>query len=277
MCPKIFQQSYSLHAVIDGKCIPLVFALLSDKTEKTYVFLLNLLKSALGDISDGIIMVDFEKAMMNAISCVFDQFSLMNCFFHLCQSVQKRINKNFKVRYRKDKAFARASRLVAFLAFVPLNCIEDAFEALSVHIAGTYPELLAVVNYFENNYLGQATPEGPRTSPKFPLEFWNHHSTIMVDPDYPRTSNMVEGFHRGFKTRVNRARPTVQEYFRAIREQQVTTDFHLDRLRVGLTPSKKRRTNNDSLHRICSSYGDFSSTLEYLFAIAEFFGHTVTA
>ena len=28
----IFQQSYSLHAVIDGKCIPLVFALLSDKT-----------------------------------------------------------------------------------------------------------------------------------------------------------------------------------------------------------------------------------------------------
>ena len=62
MCPKIFQQSYSLHAVIDGKCIPLVFALLSDKTEKTYVFLLNLIKNAVCNISDGIIMIDFEKA-----------------------------------------------------------------------------------------------------------------------------------------------------------------------------------------------------------------------
>ena len=29
----------------------------------------------------------------------------------------------------------------------------------------TLPELLAVVNYFENSYLGQVTPEGPRTSP----------------------------------------------------------------------------------------------------------------
>ena len=140
------------------------------------------------------------------------------------------------MRYRTDKAFSRASRLVAFLAFVPLSSIENAFEALSVHVAGTFPELLAVVNYFEKSYLGQATPEDPRTSPKFPVQFWNHHSTIMVDPDYPRTSNLVECFHCGFKTRVNRARPTVQEYFRAVREEQVTTDFHLDRLAVGTYP-----------------------------------------
>ena len=48
---------------------------------------------------------------------------------------------------------------------------------------------------------------------------------------------MVEGFHRGFKTRVNRSKPSVQEYFRAIKEQQVVTDYHLDRLAVGKTPS----------------------------------------
>ena len=96
----------------------------------------------------------------------------------------------------------------------------------------------------------------------------------MVDPDYPRTSNLVEGFHRGFKTRVNRARPTVQEYFRAILEQQVTTDFHLDRLAVGLTPSKKRRTSNRDLFAICTGFEDHFLTLEYFFAIA---GHSLTA
>ena len=34
ICPRIFQQRYSIHAVIaiDGKCISLVFALLNDKT-----------------------------------------------------------------------------------------------------------------------------------------------------------------------------------------------------------------------------------------------------
>ena len=67
--------------------------------------------------------------------------NLMKCFFHLCQSFQKRISKSFRKLYRTDKAFARASRLVAFLAFVPLDSIEDAFEASSIHIAGLYPEL----------------------------------------------------------------------------------------------------------------------------------------
>ena len=85
---------------------------------------------------------------MNAFIQVFEQFSLMNCFFHLCQSVQLRIQKSFKVKYRSDKSFALASRLVVFLAFVPLEHIEPAFEALSVHVSSTYPELMAIVHYF---------------------------------------------------------------------------------------------------------------------------------
>ena len=32
----------------------------------------------------------------------------------------------------------------------------------------------------------------------------------MVDPDCSRISDLVEGFHRGFKMRVNRARPTLE-------------------------------------------------------------------
>ena len=58
---------------------------------------------------------------------------------------------------------ALASRLVVFLAFVPLEQIESAFEAFSVHIhiAGTYPELMAIVNYFSKlilaNGLAQLT------------------------------------------------------------------------------------------------------------------------
>jgi hypothetical protein len=126
-------------------------------------------------------LIDFEKAAMNAFSKVFEQFNLMNCFFHLCQSVQKRIFRN--------RASRLVSRLVAFEAFVPLHSIDDAFEALSVHISSSYPALMDVVHYFEKNYLGLALIDGSRTIPKYPIEFWNHHSTIMVDPDYPRAQN----------------------------------------------------------------------------------------
>ncbi len=98
VAPRLFQQSYSIHAVIDGKCLPLVFALLSTKTQKTYEFFLNIIKSVI-DVTDGIIMIDFELAAIKAFGTVFEQFSVLNCFFHLWQSVQKQISKHFKVIY----------------------------------------------------------------------------------------------------------------------------------------------------------------------------------
>ena len=45
VAPKQFYQSFSIHAVIDGKCLPFDLTLLADKTQDTYVFMLNVLKS----------------------------------------------------------------------------------------------------------------------------------------------------------------------------------------------------------------------------------------
>ena len=73
------------------------------------MFMLNVLKTLFSDIICGIVMLDFERASMNAFTQVFHQFSLMNCFFHLCHSIQRRIQKSFKVKYRTDKAFAACS------------------------------------------------------------------------------------------------------------------------------------------------------------------------
>ena len=87
--------------------------------------------------------------------------------------------------------------------------------------------------------------------------------------------NMVEGFHRGFKTRVNRPKPSVQEYFRAIKKQQVVTDYHLDRLAVGKTPSKKRRISSSILYDLCSFYTTYPTKIEYLFAVAKYFGNNI--
>ena len=169
--------------------------------------------------------------------------------------------------------FARTARLVVFLSFVPVSDVEELFYEITYYVQSNYPQLMAVVNYFENTYLGSVTVDSEdRVPPKFPLEFWNHYDRILRDPEFLRTSNMVEGFHRGFKSRVNRPKPTVQEYFRAIWEQQVITDYHVDRLEVGKSPSKRRKTSNDKLFNICNRYSTYSTTLDYLFDVARYFG-----
>ena len=98
---------------------------------------------------------------------------------------------------------------------------------------------------------------------------------VLVDADYPRTSNMVEGFHSGFKSKVNRPKPlvAVQEYFRAIRDQQVTTDYHLGRLTHGMTPAKKRKNLNHVLYDICVNFNQYDSVLGYMFKVAVYFGY----
>ena len=61
--------------------MPLVYALLSDKTEKSYVFFLTILRDAFGvQISHGLVMIDFELAAVNAFQKVFEQFMLQLCF-----------------------------------------------------------------------------------------------------------------------------------------------------------------------------------------------------
>ena len=122
-------------------------------------------------------------------------------------------------------------------------------------------------------YLGLAQPDGTRAGTKFSIEHWNHHAMVLIDRDYPRTSNMVEGFHLGFKCKVNRPKPSVQEYFRAVRDQQITTDFHLDRLAHGMTPAKKRKTSNHVLYKICEDFSQYDSVLSYMFEVAKYFGH----
>ena len=203
-------------------------------------------------------------------------WEVSNCFFHLCQAVQKNIQKKFKKIYFADKLFARASRLVVFLAFVPVTDVEVVFYEITYYIQTNYPKLMCIVNYFEKTYLGSVIVDSEvRLLPAYPLGFWNHFARIIRDPEFPRTSNMVEGFHRGFKSRVHRPKPSVQEYVRAIKEQQVITDFHIDRLSVGKTPAKRRRTCHTQLHDICSFYSTYSSKIEYLFTVASMFGHDI--
>ena len=56
-----------------------------------------------GDI--GSILVDFEKAVMNAFLKSLPGWEVSNCYFNLGQAVQKNIQKRFKKLYFADKSF----------------------------------------------------------------------------------------------------------------------------------------------------------------------------
>ena len=84
----------------------------------------------------------------------------------------------------------------------------------------------------------------------------------------PTFSKFLNGF-RGCKQVLDS-----DEYIYS-RKKKVVTDYHLDRLAVGKTPSKKRRISSSILYDLCSFYLTYPTKIEYLFAVAKYFGNNI--
>ena len=86
LCPQIFPQIYTTHALVNHEVLPCVFALLPSKAEIVYEQLFttvcNAVRNNNGNDPDGF-LVDFETAAINAIRNVLPQTDISGCFFHL--------------------------------------------------------------------------------------------------------------------------------------------------------------------------------------------------
>ena len=76
--------------------LPLVYALLSSKSEEEYKAVFDAVNSQAGrfclqDFEPDSIMSDFEFAILNAAEDVFPDIQMSCCFFHLKQSVFRKI------------------------------------------------------------------------------------------------------------------------------------------------------------------------------------------
>ena len=167
--------TYILHILI----LPCVYALLPNKQQATYNRLFEILKEHQNNLAPQNVMVDFELAVLNAITTSFPDSSKKGCFFHFSQAIFKKIQSlGLQVRYKDDEDFAHKVRMLAALAFVPEADVIDAFEAVSED----FPlDAQAVIDYFEDTYIGRLRPGGHRRAPLFDMELWNMYNQTIDD------------------------------------------------------------------------------------------------
>ncbi|KAB0800520.1 hypothetical protein PPYR_06260, partial [Photinus pyralis] len=120
--------------------IPVVYALLPNKTRASYVKLLQELKRIQVGLQPMQLMTDFEHAAMQAFQQEFPETNRSGCFFHLTQSVWRKVQEQGlkartdifqSVRYEQDYQFARWVRMIPALAFLRPENVSDAFEDLN--------------------------------------------------------------------------------------------------------------------------------------------------
>lgn len=266
--PLLFNQLYTVHGFKDKISIPLVFALLPNKNEDTYVHFLENLKN-LGSMSPKTITTDFEIGMIKAFHKVFPNALQKGCFFHFSQCIWRVIQKNgLKNVYEKDAIFSHKMKMLAAIAFVPCEKVAEAFSSLcdSNEIPA---EAQKVLDYFEDTWIGRLIRNNKRREPKFRHDMWNIYSRIK--DGLPRTTNAVEGWHRGFEEQVAAHHPNLWRFVECLKKEQAVNELQIEKFLSGEGPSKQRKLYRDldeRLRNLVLSFSNNTKLVEYLKCIA---------
>ena len=257
--PTVFFQLYSIQfQFAEGMNPAAVYCLMTNKTTDSY----NQMMAALHDLvplaAPKKILVDFEKAAMNAFEAAYPQSVVTGCYFHLTQSVVRKVNEiGMKLEYQNDDAIRESVRCLSALAFVPPPDVIEAFELL----ADSFPDhdhSAELLSFFEHTYIrgrrlrGRAEAFGP---PLFRVELWNQHDSGVAG--IARTTNSVEGWHHGLQSLFHCHHPTMWTFLNGIRQDLTKQKALLLQGATGIShPSQKRyRILIDRVIRAVGSYG----------------------
>ena len=89
--PEIFYQLYIIHSIYRHHVVPVIYALLRRKNIATYKNLINEVLKFAPQWSPHTIMLDFEQACITAFQTSFPAVALSGCYFHLRQSIHRKI------------------------------------------------------------------------------------------------------------------------------------------------------------------------------------------
>lgn len=122
LSPPLFSQIFIILARRDrGFVFPVLFALLPNKSARTYARLFEMIHTTWPDLNPNVINCDFETALHQALrNGPFQNARIQGCFFHLVQNMRKHLAQfNLLGRYQTDADFALQARMITSVAFVP--------------------------------------------------------------------------------------------------------------------------------------------------------------
>jgi hypothetical protein len=75
-----------------------------------------------------VITIDFEQAMIKSIENVFENnVTIQLCYFHLNQSLYRKVQElGLAIKYKDNKQFRQAAKLINTLAFLPVNMFKKS-------------------------------------------------------------------------------------------------------------------------------------------------------
>ncbi|XP_018493708.1 uncharacterized protein LOC100897964 [Galendromus occidentalis] len=266
LAPKLFAQVFAILGERSGFVIPLCYALLPNKNQATYSRMLDLLLEAWPQFSPRRVSLDFELGLINAFRLAFPEARIDGCLFHLVKNMKSKLcDLGLWTRYKNETEFPVQARMIPALAFVPPDEIDVALMELAPYLA---EELMPVLNYFEDNYIGRLryAPGGEiaRSPSRFPIEMWTVFQRTLDGES--RTNNFAEAAHRRLQGEFGVDHPSLWRFIDGIRKVQHSRDVAYERSVAGHEPEKEKSEYIEADKKILKIVREYGSRtmFEYL-------------
>ena len=231
-----FYQLYTIHIQIGGFYPPCLYDLLPNKTEQLYSKFLNAITSVSDNAQPSRILLDFERAAVNAFTSEFPESSIKGCYSHLCQAFLRKINElGLKKAYENNCELSLALRLIPALSFVPTDLVEQSFESAIEEIEHVVDRLDLeqslsdkideLASYFQRSYIKGETIGRNSRQPLFPMSLWNHSQEAAEG--LIRTTNAFEGWHLGVTALFQGSHPSLYTFLNKIQMDSANQKFNI--------------------------------------------------
>ena len=216
--PSIFFQLYTIHFEFVPCINPVgLYCLLAKKNRATYNRLLLEIKRLIPGANPRKVLVDFEAAAMAAFAETFPAATITGCYFHLYQSIIRKVHKlGMKEDYATNDAIRGSIRCLAALAYVPVPDVVDAFELVAESMPA-HERMDELPTYFEHTYIRGRRLRGRGNNygnALYSIDSWNQNEAT-VD-GIARTTNIVEGWHYGLQALFQCHHPTLSTFLEGL-------------------------------------------------------------
>lgn len=164
------------------------------KDENTYKRFFEAMKTKQPNYSQTLVapshvMIDFEKASINAVREAFPESTVHGCFFHFTNNLWKNFEKRIGKSSLKNVSLRTSLRYLSCLAFFPVSDVVTAYEWIAKNADDAFKPML---DYFEPTYI-QVKTGRTRKPASYPIQLWNLHD--VVKDGFYRSNNPLESWH----------------------------------------------------------------------------------
>ena len=237
-----FTQLWSIHAFIKQgdtmKQVPLVFVIMSGKSEDDYTAVLRRLVAHFKTAPAlRTTVLDFEAAVWNAMRSVFPDVELRGCSFHWSQALWKHIQElGLTCSYMKKSLTHKFIRRLFSLPFLPAHAITPVFDSI-LAMPDIAEPLRQLLNYIKNTWI---------SSRIWSPSSWSVYNRLI------RTNNDVEGWHRRLNSRIHRHNLPLYQLIQVLYEEATLLPLQAQLVSEGKLTRHEKTRNKQQQQKIVS-------------------------